>query len=173
MLPKHSATFISLGFAAHNLTPLFRIAPQVTAPGGNRWDGMQGYPRTRVRWGGSRGGRGRAAPVVHQMEVYVHGHRHKGGCGRPFLCWQLGIPVSCLRLALSLMKGKQKGESEKEFLIREGSYHLSASLAPERYDSSMLCCFSGGLSSPTPRSMWVPWGLLATALPSPQLNRHL
>lgn len=79
------------------------------------------------------------------------GGRHRGGCGCPFSCWQLSVPVSCPRLALSLTKGKQKGESEKEFLIREGSYRLSASLAPERYGSSMLCCSPVGISPRYPQ----------------------
>lgn len=55
MLPKYSATFISLGFTAHNLAPFFRIAPQVTATDVNQWDAMQADSRTQVRWWGRRG----------------------------------------------------------------------------------------------------------------------
>lgn len=110
--------------------------------------------------GAGRGARGQAAPMGPHWrwwQAWVRarggggGGRHRGGCGCPFSCWQLSVPVSCPRLALSLTKGKQKGESEKEFLIREGSYRLSASLAPERYGSSMLCCSPVGISPRYPQ----------------------
>ena len=89
-LPKYSATFISLGFTVHNLTPLFRTAPQVTAPDGNRWDVLQGDPRTRVRRWGRKVGCGLAAPVgAHQRGwqawVRAHGDGGRGGCGCPLL----------------------------------------------------------------------------------------
>lgn len=49
-------------------------------------------------------------------------------------------------LALSLAKDKQKGESEKKFLIQKGPYLPSVSLAPERYGGLNALLFLRGLS---------------------------
>lgn len=154
ILPSLSAlallSIISLLFSKS----LLRLQLLIVIDGASR-KGTRGHGSDR---GGRRGGRGRAAPVgAHWRgwQAWAHAQRggRRGGCGCPFLCWQLGVPVSCLRLALSLTKGKQKGESEKEFLIREGSYRLSASLA-HRDTEAQCSVVPQGASPPLLPATW-------------------
>ena len=85
------------------------------------------------------GGRGWAAPLTEHTE----GMGAAGGAGAAPSC--TGFQVSCLSLVLSPMK------SEKEFLIREGSYRLSASRAPERYGGLNAPLFLGEPLHPCPQ----------------------
>lgn len=73
VLPKYSATFISLSFTVHNLAPFFRIAPQVTATDVNQWDIMQADSRTQVRWWRRRG----AMAGLHLWEPIRDSGSHK------------------------------------------------------------------------------------------------
>lgn len=78
-------------------------------------------------------------------------HRRYGCCwgcwGCPFLHWLPGkLPEPRV-----ISDEKQTGESEKEFLIREGSYRLSASRAPERYGGLNASLFLGEPLHPCPQ----------------------
>lgn len=80
----------------------------------NQWDVVQVDSRTQVRWWGRRG----AMAGWLQWEPTRDSGRCPAGWVQKCLplLLQISIQVSCPRPTLSLMKGKQKGESEKEFL---------------------------------------------------------